>query len=144
MTAGLTTDIRTDLVIRFPWVRSRPDVGETDGEPERVDIRREPTVTVEMLGGTATADSVFASAEPLFSGTRQVHGAPGGDSPTQTISIDIRNRKWLELKWQHFSQLGRKERIARALAALHRATISCNLDPRMVKWIAEDPDLEDF
>jgi len=149
MTAELTTSVGTNRSIRWPWAPgaawSRLDVAATNGESHGPDVRREPAVIVEMVGGPATADSVFAgAAEQTLSGTRQVHGSPERQSPKQTISIDIRNRKWLELKWRHFSRAGREERVARALAALERAVIPYRLDAETVRWLAEDADLEDL
>jgi hypothetical protein len=148
MTAHPTADIKTDPGIGWrrvpPTTWSRLDVEETNGEPERPGVPPEPVVFVEMLGGTATADWVFAGADPVLSGTRHVHGPSEPKSPRQTICIDIRNRKWLELKWRHFSRAGREERVARALAALERAVIPYRLDAETVRWLAEDADLEDL
>ena len=45
---------------------------------------------------------------------------------------------------EHFSPAGREERVKRALHALDNLRGSIKLDLETVKWIAQDPDLEEF
>jgi hypothetical protein len=46
------------------------------------------------------------------------------------------------LKRQRFTSEGKAERVARSLAALNRV-VPTNLSPEDLRWIAEDPDIED-
>ncbi|MEW6211040.1 MAG: UPF0175 family protein [Acidobacteriota bacterium] len=43
---------------------------------------------------------------------------------------------------QRFTPEGKAERVARSLAALNRV-VPTDLSPEELKWIAEDPDIED-
>ena len=45
---------------------------------------------------------------------------------------------------EHFPPEGREERVRRALQALDNLRGSIKLDLETVKWIAQDPDLEEF
>ena len=49
-----------------------------------------------------------------------------------------------ELKAKHFTSKGRERRIAKALEILNRRGPTFKLDRDMVKWIAQDVDVENL
>lgn len=104
-----------------------------------------PPLRFRLSTGSATQEKVLAD---LIEGDLSAHELDYlGSSESnygKAININLARRRWLELKWSHFTQQGRKQRIERALAALHRVAIRYDLDSETIKWIAEDPDLEDL
>lgn len=97
---------------------------------------------VQLSTGSATLYTVLADPVEGMSSTLMPEYLVLEGQVLGGITIDLPNRKWLAIKAAHFAPKGKRERVARALAALKRATFSFGLDATTVKAIAEDPDLE--
>lgn len=64
------------------------------------------------------------------------------ERPPLTIARQVSSARLEELKKQKFTAEGKEERVAKALAVLHQdASIALPID--VLRYIAEDPDLED-
>ena len=100
---------------------------------------------LQLSTGSATLVTVVPDrVESVWIAQSENYLVVEGTSLGNVLNVDLANRKWLQVKWSHFARVGREQRIAKALAALDRASVSYDLDAQTVEWIAEDPDLEDF
>ena len=68
----------------------------------------------------------------------------GGEPLIPVVSVDVANRKWLELKWSHFKRAGRQQRVGAGLRALKRGTVAYGVDAETLRWAAQDVDVEDI
>jgi hypothetical protein len=149
MSTPYFADAGTSEKIRWPLdpsaTGSRLDIYKTNGTPRPLYSLPGSAVLVEVLMGTATSDKVLTSdVERISSRTWQTYGLPGQRPRQQVIGIDIRNRKWLALKWRHFARAGRSRRIQEALRAIERAVTRYDLDAVTMRWVAQDAAVEDI
>ena len=107
--------------------------------------KRPGQLRLQLSTGSATLVTVVPDhVEGAWPAQSENYLVVEGTSLGNVLNVDLPNRKWLRVKWSHFARAGREQRIAKALAALDRASVSYDLDAQTVEWIAEDPDLEDF
>ena len=57
---------------------------------------------------------------------------------------EVPKDKLADLKAKHFRRKGREERIAKALEILNRPGPTFRLDKEIVKWIAQDAEIENL
>jgi hypothetical protein len=95
-----------------------------------------------MLAIVPDEDVVDRSASVVF--PESLVFTEQGQVRLRWVTVELRNLRWLALKWSHFRRQEREERVRRALAALEGATVQHPLDAETVKWLAEDEDLGDM
>jgi hypothetical protein len=109
------------------------------------DCRERHDLRVQLSTGSATRATIMQDQViNVWTARGAEYLIAEGTGLGGVVNVDLPNLRWLELKWSHFTRAGREPRIKRALAALHRAAIRYELNAETIKWIAEDPDLEDF
>jgi hypothetical protein len=126
-----------------PTTRSSPDISIRYDEGY-TPVPLLPALSLALSTGSATLYAVLPDAVEGVPSARERKYLIVGGREIGGLLIDLPNRKWQAAKGAHFALAGKRERIRKALAALERATFSSGLDAATVRWIAEDPDLEDL
>jgi hypothetical protein len=102
-----------------------------------------PYPAVVLAFGASAADETWAESV-----VASFLSAPSNnvlDNRTRTvIRPDPARQRWLRLKRAFWTPEGRQARVERALKALDEAVVHYDLDADTLRWIAEDPDLEDM
>jgi len=104
-----------------------------------------PRVQIQPLIGTGTSQIILLDLVQHASTTTPLqHSSLEAQAAVPVFSVDLVNRKWLRLKWSHFTSRGREERISAALRALESAIFPYPLDDETYAWVTRDSDVEDL
>ena len=140
-----TLDIRDeDRTIHWPsgltdW-ESRE--GLSWSRQQRSWVPRSPFL--QLSTGSATSETILPDSVQIVTSATGASYLTIEGSSEPVLRVDLVNRRWLRLKWSHFTRSGRQRRIQAALDTLRRPRVGYNVHPDVVRWAAEDVDIEDM